>query len=812
MARKNNKSQVFVRTFVAGTIALSVISSPSTIMAEELTSLPAIDESNKSVEVSSDKNESLPHSNDVACADDQSHKSAAEAESNANNNEDKANLSDEYAEINLDSKSKHNVSDDTKGKNVSAVSDDFDGSQERKLDAESLNEIVSGFRTFENGTVDLRVFKKNNSLAIGRDTDGDNLNDEDEVVVYEKDGKKYFRYLSDPLRQDSDGDGIIDSVDVNPLKWDLSARDAYLFTKLSYRDKSELDKIFAYDKDEIKQILDVVDKDKDVVDQIDTDLHNKSLIAAQRELARYWRPILTIHEDCGLDAVVFEFRSDIYPYLEQKSNHIIAFRGTESFSDATADIKIYTGVGSNQDKKLREYNQDLINKSGVFSDVDIKNISATGHSLGGYLAQVFLADMQGQKVGDYKTPLHSSDLVQNIYTFNSVPIISRFTSPQYIKDLKDAGDKLNALHKHDPLADNNAAEHRHFVIDGEAVTDGKSYIPGLGGFEHKERLGAIESTEPDDIPGATQAHKLSNFARKQYAPVFNQGIRQGFEESEILPLAVVDGHREDELIGKVKPCSLVVKNLNNEIMFEGFYTLNEFNQEVERTGRYSAVVTPDSAVYTLKAPPTYHIVDADEHAITDWVYTVDKDTQGVFVSDGPAPLFISASIDGVELPSSAFSHQNGSTVIRVNKQTMDSLDNGTHHFLMKYSDGGQATGFFTVEGHKLTSDYSTQTDTDDSLEQALKLALTEAEKAKTQYQIEEKKALKKQADAEKKIQEADAAKDGAVVAKANADAEKAKALEDQSRAHDAEQAAITAKKQMPQRKTQSLQSKQLLLL
>ncbi len=701
MAKPNNKSQVFVRTFVAGTIALAVVSAPSGIMADEVVSTPVVDEvTTVTDDAAVDKTEDAKETSEVKDSNSQ------DSETSADENAD-ASASEKPAEETTDVASPEATED----KKEAVEEPQAPITNERQMDEASLKEIISGTRTFDNGTLDLRLFNKTNSLEIGRDTDGDGLLDEAEIVVYERGNAKHFRYVTDPLKADSDGDGLIDSVDKNPLSWDFSARDAYIFSKLSYREDDELNKIFTYDQDTVEEAFELLDpKNKDNVPEvISVKLGNNTMVAAQRELARYWRPVLTIHEDSGLDAVLFEFKSDIYPYLEHKSNYVMAFRGTDGSGDGdiSADGLLGLGMFTNQGTGVMTAADELLNKKGRFSDFDIKSLNVTGHSLGGYLSQVFLADMQGANAGKFKTPLHNSDIVKDVYTFNAAPIIKRRFSSQLVYDLKDAGDKLNEAHRYDKDNPDAHPVHRHFVIDGEAITFAS------GGNKYMEKVGAIQSEQEGDNPGSKQAHYLSNFAREQYAPIFDQGIRQGFNEKHILPLAMIDDYTEEDFIGKVKPHSLVIKNSDGNVMMEKLLTLKGFNKEIERlnnTGRYNAEVGPQGAVYTLKETPVYKIIDSDGKADTDLVYTVGNDYQGVFVSDGPATLFTGVELDGRQLPASKYTFEHGSTIVKIDKETMDALPNGEHVLAMKYTDGGKAETVFTVEGHITTADGSTQTE------------------------------------------------------------------------------------------------------
>ncbi len=713
MAKPKDTSKVFVRTFVAGTIAFALVSAPSLIMAEEIVPTPATSETTPAADpapippVTTDENTDPQTEGETQPAE-----TPAPADTSAPA-EDAAPATEEASsEEEAPAKETAPVADEAAAPAADVIPD----GAERQMDATTLAEIIKGDRTFENGNVDLRLLGKKGILQVGRDTDEDGILDEVEVLVFEKGGKKYFKYVTDPVKKDSDGDGVIDSEDPHPLTWDFSERDAYMFAKLAYREDADLEKVFSFDQAGLVSAFDVLDEKskKDVPEAIATDLGNKTLVASQRELARYWRPVLTIHEESGLDAVLFEFNNAFYPYLQPNGTYAIAFRGTDPSGDGdkTDDVWLSLGKFTNQGEDIVDFNKELIGKTGRFSAFDIRSLSVTGHSLGGYLSQVFLADMQGGTVGNYKTKLHSSDIVKGVYTFNAAPIVVRggwFGSPQQVKDLKDAGDKLNAAHLSDPSHPVGTPEHRHFVINGEIVTN------MLGGFEHKEVLGPITSTQDGDNPNSTQAHYLSNFAREQYANIFDEGIRKGFTETEILPLLTSeDGYLEDEFIGKVGLTKFVtLKTAEGKIFAHKFYTLKGFNKCLETlnaTGLYDAEVGLDGAVYTLKKAPEYSIIEKDEKEIaTDYVYTYGQDEFGLFVSDGDFDTFESFEIDGKVIDASKYTVESGSTIVKVEKEVMDTLNNGEHTVAMRFANGGVAAGNFTVENAPLT-DAGVQTD------------------------------------------------------------------------------------------------------
>ena len=204
-------------------------------------------------------------------------------------------------------------------------------------------------------------------------TDDDYLKDKDELYIYEKGGKKYVGYNSHPLLEDTDGDGIIDSKEKpdEKLKWNVSERDMIMFMELSYRDDNYIDRVLNHKKPLTESEL--YKKNGDSRPRYEYMMMNK-------ELGPYWERKKSYHTSSGLDAVLYETKSD-FSYLPNGTAQVLAFRGTSDAKDVGADITL--GLGSNPQQGIDAEN--IMRE--LAKDKSITNLYLTGHSLGGYLVQ-----------------------------------------------------------------------------------------------------------------------------------------------------------------------------------------------------------------------------------------------------------------------------------------------------------------------------------------------------------------------------------------------------------------------------------------
>ena len=101
---------------------------------------------------------------------------------------------------------------------------------------------------------------------------------------------------------------------------------------------------------------------------------------------------------------------------------------------------------------------------------------------------------------------------------------------------------------------------------------------------------------------------------------------------------------------------------------------------------------------------TYQVIEG-----ANQTYTIDKSSVARFRIDADYSLFEDGGVvfvDGQELDSSLYTSEEGSTIITLNKEYVDTLSIGEHTLEVLFNDGGTATTVFTV-----SRESSTNTDT-----------------------------------------------------------------------------------------------------
>ena len=254
-------------------------------------------------------------------------------------------------------------------------------------------------------------------------TDDDYLKDKEELYIYEKGGKKYVGYNSHPMLEDTDGDGIIDSKEKpdEKLKWNVSERDMIMFMELSYRDDNYIDRVLDHKKPLTESEL--YKKNGDSKPRYEYMMMNK-------ELGPYWERKKSYHTSSGLDAVLYETKSD-FLYLPNGTAQVLAFRGTSDVKDIKADITLGTGGNPQQGIDAENILRELA------KDKSITNLYLTGHSLGGYLVQRAMVEAYELAYSDSRVMSPKEQLAyRNFYnnvlkkgtTFNAPKIVTSFIS------------------------------------------------------------------------------------------------------------------------------------------------------------------------------------------------------------------------------------------------------------------------------------------------------------------------------------------------------------------------------------------------
>ena len=252
-------------------------------------------------------------------------------------------------------------------------------------------------------------------------TDDDYLKDKEELYIYEKGGKKYVGYNSHPLLEDTDGDGIIDSNEKpdEKLKWNVSERDMIMFMELSYRDDNYIDRVLNHKKPLTESEL--YKKNGDSKPRYEYMMMNK-------ELGPYWERKKSYHTSSGLDAVLYETKSD-FLYLPNGTAQVLAFRGTSDAKDIGADVTL--GLGSNPQQGIDAEN--IMRE--LAKDKSITNLYLTGHSLGGYLVQRAMVEAYQLAYSDSRVMSPKEQLAYRNFYNNVLKKGTTFNAPKVVTSL-----------------------------------------------------------------------------------------------------------------------------------------------------------------------------------------------------------------------------------------------------------------------------------------------------------------------------------------------------------------------------------------
>ena len=304
------------------------------------------------------------------------------------------------------------------------------------------------------------------------DDDHDGIKNKDELYVYSKNGKEYLGYYSHPLLEDSDGDGLLDNEDDNKTKWYMTDRDAVLFMELSYRNDDYIKKILDH-----KNLFPYLYRERQEYKM----MHN--------ELAPFWKMKKSYHTDNGMDAVLFETKSD-FPYLKDSSVQMLAIRGTKLYNstdvnDLTNDLVLFGGNQPTQVNDIRKVIEELAKDSSV------TNLYITGHSLGGYLAQIAAVEAY------QKYPTFYENVLKKVTTFNAPKIITSRTVWNAHNGFWDVGLESRKLALNGKI--------KHYVTDNDNVItpilqNDSDITTSTGNAEHKHRSRGYFESRMNDIP------------------------------------------------------------------------------------------------------------------------------------------------------------------------------------------------------------------------------------------------------------------------------------------------------------------------
>ena len=301
------------------------------------------------------------------------------------------------------------------------------------------------------------------------DDDHDGIKNKDELYVYSKNRKEYLGYYSHPLLEDSDGDGLLDNEDDNKTKWYMTDRDAVLFMELSYRNDEYIKKILDH-----KNLFPYLYRERQEYKM----MHN--------ELAPFWKLKKSFHTDNGLDAVLFETKSD-FPYLKNGTVQMLAIRGTNSneINDLTNDLVLFGGNQPTQVNDIRKVIEELAKDSSV------TNLYITGHSLGGYLAQIAAVEAY------QRYPLFYENVLKKVTTFNAPKIITSRTVWNAHNGFWDVGLESRKLALNGKI--------KHYVTDNDnlitpILQNDSDITTSTGNAEHKHRSRGYFESRMNEIP------------------------------------------------------------------------------------------------------------------------------------------------------------------------------------------------------------------------------------------------------------------------------------------------------------------------
>ena len=321
-----------------------------------------------------------------------------------------------------------------------------------ELTDEYAKQIKAGIIASEGNKID-SLLVNGPTLTPEGFTDNDYLKDKDEVYIYEKNGKKYVGYNSHPMLEDTDGDGIIDSKEKpdEKLKWNVSERDMIMFMELSYRDDNYIDRVLNHKKPLTESEL--YKKNGDSKPRYEYMMMNK-------ELGPYWERKKSYHTSSGLDAVLYETKSD-FLYLPNGTAQVLAFRGTSDAKDIGADIRLGTGSNPQQGKDAENIMRELA------KDKSITNLYLTGHSLGGYLVQRAMVEAYELAYSDSRVMSPKEQLAYRNFYNNVLKKGTTFNAPKVVTSLVSGRDFWQKGLDSKTIA--KSGKLTHYIVDNDST-------------------------------------------------------------------------------------------------------------------------------------------------------------------------------------------------------------------------------------------------------------------------------------------------------------------------------------------------------
>ena len=302
----------------------------------------------------------------------------------------------------------------------------------RNLTQADAIKISKGELHSENHLIDQSLYGEKPLNPEG-DDDHDGIKNKDEIYIYRKNDKEYVGYHSHPLLEDSDGDGLRDNEDDHKKQWYMTDRDAIFFMNLAYQDETSINKVLDHSKPYPTLFL---------KEQEFKMMHN--------ELAPFWKLKKSYHTTSGMDAFLFETKSDL-AYLKDNTVQMLAIRGTNpsEMNDLTTDLVLFGGNKPAQADDIRKVVGELA------KDSSITNLYMTGHSLGGYLAQIAAVEAY------QKYPKFYEQVLKKVTTFNAPKVITSRTVWNANNGFWDVGLESKKLALNGKI--------KHYVVDNDNV-------------------------------------------------------------------------------------------------------------------------------------------------------------------------------------------------------------------------------------------------------------------------------------------------------------------------------------------------------
>ena len=302
----------------------------------------------------------------------------------------------------------------------------------RNLTQADAIKISKGELHSENHLIDQSLYGEKPLNPEG-DDDHDGIKNKDEIYIYRKNNKEYVGYHSHPLLEDSDGDGLRDNEDDHKKQWYMTDRDAIFFMNLAYYDEQYINKVLDH-KNPFPSLF----------------LKEQEFKMMHNELAPFWKLKKSYHTTSGMDAFLFETKSDL-AYLKDNTVQMLAIRGTDpsEMNDLTADLVLFGGNKPTQADDIRKVVGELA------KDSSITNLYMTGHSLGGYLAQIAAVEAY------QKYPKFYDQVLKKVTTFNAPKVITSRTIWNANNGFWDVGLESKKLALNGKI--------KHYVVDNDNV-------------------------------------------------------------------------------------------------------------------------------------------------------------------------------------------------------------------------------------------------------------------------------------------------------------------------------------------------------